>query len=170
MLPLGLLDQSKAGEAWILFPYKSLKSEIALTFKHLLLWLSKCRKLLMWGSPFTWCKLVIVFMFVGHAFMNRVSPGDSYTAATLLWFDSLFVLLYFYFTLSTDRNYVQEFRTSSQSHWSGYIPSRDSASKMAINLNKNRSSLLEAWKDVFDEKTDTNWYESDITKMRILFY
>ncbi|XP_068618403.1 drebrin-like protein isoform X1 [Battus philenor] len=28
---------------------------------------------------------------------------------------------------------------------------------MAINLEKNREALLAAWKDVLDEKTDTNW-------------
>ncbi|KAL4709264.1 hypothetical protein ACJJTC_013324 [Scirpophaga incertulas] len=28
---------------------------------------------------------------------------------------------------------------------------------MAINLDKNKDSLVAAWKDVLDEKTDTNW-------------
>ena len=48
---------------WILFPYKSLKSEIALTLKLLLLWLSNCRKFLVFGCSFTWCKLLILFVF-----------------------------------------------------------------------------------------------------------
>ena len=39
-------------------------SEIALTLKRLLLWLSNCRKLLILGCSFTWCKLLILFMFV----------------------------------------------------------------------------------------------------------
>merc|ERR1712079_809955 len=30
-------------------------------------------------------------------------------------------------------------------------------SKLAINLNKNKASLLKAWQDVFDDKSDTNW-------------
>ena len=47
-----------------LFPYKSLKTRMALTLKHLLLWLSNCRKLLILGCSFTWCKLFILFMFV----------------------------------------------------------------------------------------------------------
>ena len=49
---------------WIFFPYKSLKTQIALTLKVLLLWLSNCRKLLIWGCSFTKCKLLIVFLFV----------------------------------------------------------------------------------------------------------
>ena len=49
---------------WILFPYKSLKTQIALTLKLLLLWLSNCRKLLIWGCASMWCKLFILFMFV----------------------------------------------------------------------------------------------------------
>lgn len=30
--------------------------------------------------------------------------------------------------------------------------------KMAINLDKHREALIAAWKDVLDEKTDTDWY------------
>ena len=44
--------------------YKSLKYEIALTLKLLLLWLSNCRKLLILGCSFMWCNLFIFFMFV----------------------------------------------------------------------------------------------------------
>ena len=29
--------------------------------------------------------------------------------------------------------------------------------KMAVNLNKNRESILAAWKDVVDDKSPTNW-------------
>lgn len=29
---------------------------------------------------------------------------------------------------------------------------------MAINLDKHKSALLAAWKDVLDDKSDTNWY------------
>lgn len=29
---------------------------------------------------------------------------------------------------------------------------------MALNLDKHKSALIAAWKDVLDEKTDTNWY------------
>ena len=47
---------------WILFPYKSLKS--TLTLKHLLLWPSNCRKLLILICAFMWCKLFILIMFV----------------------------------------------------------------------------------------------------------
>ena len=46
--------ESRLVRPWILFPYKSLKSEIALTWKLLLLnWLSNCRKLLILGCSFT---------------------------------------------------------------------------------------------------------------------
>ena len=56
--------ESRLLRPWILFPYKSLKSEIALTLKLLLLWHSNCRKLLIWGYSVTWCKLFVLFMFV----------------------------------------------------------------------------------------------------------
>ena len=56
---------------WILFPYKSLQSEIALTLKLLLLWLSNCRKLLIVGCSFAWCKLFILFTFV---YDNKDTP------------------------------------------------------------------------------------------------
>ena len=49
---------------WILFPYKFLKSEIALTLKVLLLWLSNYRKLLILGCSFMWCKLFTLSTFV----------------------------------------------------------------------------------------------------------
>ena len=49
---------------WILFPYKSLKTQIALTLTHLLLWLSNYRNLLICGCSFMWCKLLVLFMFV----------------------------------------------------------------------------------------------------------
>lgn len=29
---------------------------------------------------------------------------------------------------------------------------------MAINLDKHKDALISAWKDVLDEKTETNWY------------
>lgn len=29
---------------------------------------------------------------------------------------------------------------------------------MAVNLNKYKDSLVAAWKDVLDEKTDTDWW------------
>ena len=51
---------------------KSLKSEIALTLKLLMLWLSNCRKLLILGCPFTWYKLFIVFLFVYNK--NKDTP------------------------------------------------------------------------------------------------
>ena len=57
---------------WSLFPYKSLKSEIALTLKVLLLWLSNCRKLLIFGCSSTWCKLFTLFMFVYNK--NKDTP------------------------------------------------------------------------------------------------
>ena len=56
--------ESRLVRPWILFPYKSLKSQIALTLKPLLLWFSNCRKLLILGCSFMWCKLFISFMFV----------------------------------------------------------------------------------------------------------
>lgn len=31
---------------------------------------------------------------------------------------------------------------------------------MAINLDKYRDSLVSAWKDVVDDKSSTDWYES----------
>ena len=48
-----IIHESEAG---------TLKSEIALTLKLLLLWLSNCRKLLILGCSFTWCKPFILFM------------------------------------------------------------------------------------------------------------
>ena len=72
---------------WSLFwcstpPYKSLKTEVALILKHLLLWLSNCRKLLIWGYSFMWCKLFVVFMFVYDK--NKDTP---------LWIGSMVVSL-----------------------------------------------------------------------------
>lgn len=29
---------------------------------------------------------------------------------------------------------------------------------MAINLDKHKQALIAAWKDVLDEKSETNWY------------
>lgn len=37
------------------------------------------------------------------------------------------------------------------------IYSRDKGTKMAINLTKNRDSLLNTWKNVFDDTPDVNW-------------
>ena len=37
------------------------------------------------------------------------------------------------------------------------IYSRDKGTKMAINLTKNRDSLLKTWKNVFDDTPDVNW-------------
>ena len=58
------------------FPYKSLKTEVALTLKLLLPRLSNCKKLLTLGCSFTWCKVFILFVFVykknKDTFMNRV--------------------------------------------------------------------------------------------------
>lgn len=34
---------------------------------------------------------------------------------------------------------------------------------MAINLEKNKQALIAAWKDVLDEKTETNWYVSNLS-------
>ena len=56
--------ESRLLRPWILFPYKSLKTEVALTLKLLLLWLSNCWKLLILGCSFTWCKLFVSLMFV----------------------------------------------------------------------------------------------------------
>ena len=55
---------SRLVRPWILFPYKSLKSEIAITLKLLLPWLSNFRNLLILVYSFTWYKLFILFMFV----------------------------------------------------------------------------------------------------------
>ena len=51
--------KAKLLRPWILFPYSN-----SSTLNLLLLWLSNCRKLLILGCSFTWCKLLIVFMFV----------------------------------------------------------------------------------------------------------
>ena len=39
------------------------------------------------------------------------------------------------------------------------IYSRDKGTKMAINLTKNRDSLLKTWKNVFDDTPDVNWWD-----------
>ncbi|XP_049777311.1 drebrin-like protein [Schistocerca cancellata] len=43
---------------------------------------------------------------------------------------------------------------------------------MALNLTKHRNSLLEAWKDVLDEKSDTNWalfgYEGQTNDLKVV--
>ena len=70
--------ESRLVRPWILFPYKSLKTQIALTLNLLLLWLSNCGKWLILGCSFTWCKLFIVFMFVYYK--NKDTP---------LWIESI---------------------------------------------------------------------------------
>ncbi|XP_049798829.1 drebrin-like protein [Schistocerca nitens] len=43
---------------------------------------------------------------------------------------------------------------------------------MALNLTKHRNSLLEAWRDVLDEKSDTNWalfgYEGQTNDLKVV--
>lgn len=43
---------------------------------------------------------------------------------------------------------------------------------MAVNLNKHRETLLQSWKDVLDDKTDTNWalfgYEGQTNDLKLV--
>lgn len=41
-----------------------------------------------------------------------------------------------------------------QIEWSGAV---NDINKMAVNLSKNRETILAAWKDVIDDKSSTDW-------------
>lgn len=50
------------------------------------------------------------------------------------------------------------------------IYSRDKGTKMAINLTKNRDSLLKTWKNVFDDTPDVNWWDLWLSHTFLFFH